>query len=54
MKIVIDELPLYPSDCPFFDYGCTLTGDACERYLGEYKGEIQDECDQLIKFETLH
>ena len=54
MRIVVDEYPLHASDCPFFDYGCELTGDACKRHPREYEGEIQSECDQLIKFETLH
>lgn len=53
MRIVVDEYPLHASDCPFFDYGCTLTGDACKRHPREYEGEIQSECDQLIEFETL-
>lgn len=30
-----------------------ITGDACKRHPREYEGEIQSECDQLIKFETL-
>lgn len=51
MKFIVDEMPYWETDCPFYDCGkkqCKLDGGHCE-YMGAKAGErCADECPWLI------
>lgn len=54
MKFVVDEMPYYYGDCPFFYSGkCSLLNCRCDRFDVSYSEQNMDECDCLITFDAM-
>lgn len=49
MKFVVDEMPFWKEDCPFYNIGqgtCALCpGDVACRYMAVARPELRDEVD---------
>lgn len=52
MKILVDAMPLFQQDCPFYDgYACILDRDKCEyMQLSSYDRCTKKECKWLREF----
>lgn len=55
MKFKVDNMPYYPSDCPFCDYAydqhvCQIDGQECVYFKGKERDPFK--CNYLIDDET--
>lgn len=48
MKFVVDEMPFWESDCPFYDVGrCRLDGCECVYMKNPAGRRVSEDCDWL-------
>ena len=53
MKILVNEMPYFWSDCPFYDYGvCQLDEAHCEHFDPPAGERNMEECYHLITLEA--
>ena len=52
MKLLVDEMPYWINDCPFYDGGCRIDRKHCD-YMDRNAGyRIEEECRWLTVFKT--
>ena len=48
MKILVDEMPFWETDCPFFDFDdCKLDGNSCDYMKRNAGSRCEEECRWL-------
>lgn len=55
MKFVVDEMPFYAEECPFFELGvcrCSLSEEKCSRTPFQ-KYSLDEPCEYLIPLSKL-
>lgn len=52
MKLLVDEMPYWINDCPFYDGDCRIDRQHCD-YMDRNAGyRIEEECRWLAVFKT--
>jgi hypothetical protein len=53
MKILVNEMPYFLGECPFYDYStCKLDGEHCEQFDPPCGERNLEECPHLMTLET--